>query len=368
LVSFVSMLGLSLWRALQPATIPTNTVGDNVMEMKSQDSNAKANSGRGGWGQLSSNNARPQTLCYATNEDMAVPAGGNILAVGNGPVFLLAAKTAAKAGYKTTIVEATENQFTQLLWSEAKEEARDPNLTVLGVSKDEDVKAFNDAIANADGVLIAFDTEQTLTDTLLDVVLPATGGAKRVAYLSRHLNGKGQGPLVAAAKGAANKEVWAAGDAQVKMYRDFETKLKNKIASRDVDAGLTIVRCGTLKGGGPGSADDRTPDSVACLSEKLYDDLARDIVNWQLLFDCDTRGVKLTKGDTAEGPGLRAVFTACASEASPGDSGRIPVCQALVRSLGRPDAAGKEFGVTTAASEAFSTDAEWTAELDGVLA
>ena len=38
----------------------------------------------------------------------AVPPGGRVLAVGNGPVFLLAAKTAAKMGYKTTIVSARD--------------------------------------------------------------------------------------------------------------------------------------------------------------------------------------------------------------------------------------------------------------------
>ena len=70
----------------------------------------------------------------------AVPPGGRVLAVGNGPVFLLAAKTAAKMGYKTTIVSAREELFTQLLWSEAREEPRDPNLTVLGVTRDEDVE------------------------------------------------------------------------------------------------------------------------------------------------------------------------------------------------------------------------------------
>jgi hypothetical protein len=68
LVSFVTMLGLTLWRALQPATIPTNTVsalGGQVMEMKAQDSNVKENSNRVGWGQLSSQNSRPLTSCNA---------------------------------------------------------------------------------------------------------------------------------------------------------------------------------------------------------------------------------------------------------------------------------------------------------------
>jgi len=70
LVSFVTMLGLNLWRALQPATIPTDTVsasGGQVMEMKAQDSNVKANSNRVGWGQLSSQSSIPLTLCYANN-------------------------------------------------------------------------------------------------------------------------------------------------------------------------------------------------------------------------------------------------------------------------------------------------------------
>merc|ERR1719247_3211292 len=33
LVSFVTMLGLSLWRALQPATTPVSALGGQVMEM-----------------------------------------------------------------------------------------------------------------------------------------------------------------------------------------------------------------------------------------------------------------------------------------------------------------------------------------------
>merc|ERR1719506_681415 len=70
LVSFVTMLGLTLRRALQPATIPTNSGGLGLdmpmMEMKSQDSH-KMSSSRVGWGQLSSQNTRESTLCYASD-------------------------------------------------------------------------------------------------------------------------------------------------------------------------------------------------------------------------------------------------------------------------------------------------------------
>jgi len=73
LVSLVTMLGVRLRRGLQPADglapdMPMSTVsalGDTVMEMKSQDSNVKVDSGKVGWGQLSSNNSQPQTFCYA---------------------------------------------------------------------------------------------------------------------------------------------------------------------------------------------------------------------------------------------------------------------------------------------------------------
>lgn len=289
----------------------------------------------------------------------AVPAGGSVLAVGNGPVFLLSAKAAAAAGYSVTIVSARENLFEQLLWGEG--ETPDPKLRILGVSADEDVSAFNAAVAESDGLIIAFDAEQTLTDTLLDVVLPEGGGAKRVACLSKHLSGKGMGPFVSASKVAANKEVWAAPAERVDMYKTFEGKLRAKLAASQAE--LTIVRCGTLKGGGPGTVEDKDDDAVT-LSERFYEQINRDLVNWQLLFDCDTRGVKLTPGDTAEGPGLRAVFTAIASDAQPGDSGRAQVAQALVRSLAL-DKTG-EFGVTTALADKAPTDADWAAQFAAV--
>jgi hypothetical protein len=78
LLTLVTMLGVEMRRRLQPATIlacngglaldmPMNTasaLGDNVMEMKSQDSH-KISSSRVGWGQLSSQNTSASTLCYA---------------------------------------------------------------------------------------------------------------------------------------------------------------------------------------------------------------------------------------------------------------------------------------------------------------
>merc|ERR1719460_1744924 len=64
------MLGVRLHRGLQPAAIIASSAGDNVMEMKSKDSDVKVNSGRVGWGQLSPQSAQPLTVASAiTNEE-----------------------------------------------------------------------------------------------------------------------------------------------------------------------------------------------------------------------------------------------------------------------------------------------------------
>merc|ERR1719375_851923 len=73
MLSIVTMLVVRLRRGLQPAT----ALGDNLMEMKSQDSNVKMNSDKVGWGQLSSQSAQPLTPCFASKQEMAALAEAN---------------------------------------------------------------------------------------------------------------------------------------------------------------------------------------------------------------------------------------------------------------------------------------------------
>ncbi|KAJ1463211.1 hypothetical protein M885DRAFT_475295 [Pelagophyceae sp. CCMP2097] len=282
---------------------------------------------------------------------------GNVLVVGNGPVFLLAAKWAATAGYSTTIIGGTRTDlYNDLLWS-PKTPAL-PNLRVLDVS-DEGVASFNSAVAEADGVIIAFDQEQVLSDSLLEVVMPTDSSkSRRVVVLSRNLNGAGLGPLASASKLAANAQVWAGGK-YIEMYKEFEAKVQAR-AKLCESTDVVVVRAGTYKGGGPG---DLTSDASAAqgLSAKFYDVQQKDLVNWQLIFDCTVRGVRLTPGDTAKGPGFRAVFTATSFEVENGDSGRIACASACVEALQRPELGGKDFGVATEKSRESPTEAEWDA-------
>merc|ERR1719405_62890 len=73
MLSILTMLVVRLRRGLQPAT----ALGDNLMEMKSQDSHVKMNSDKVGWGQLSSQSAQPLTPCYASKQEMAALAEAN---------------------------------------------------------------------------------------------------------------------------------------------------------------------------------------------------------------------------------------------------------------------------------------------------
>merc|ERR1719460_1138521 len=98
LLSLATMFGIRLRRGLQPATVlassgglgpgmPMNNasaLGDNAMEMKTQDPMHNSNSSRVGWGQLSSQNSHPLTVCSA-----GVVEGLTAAAVGGGLAVLL---------------------------------------------------------------------------------------------------------------------------------------------------------------------------------------------------------------------------------------------------------------------------------------
>lgn len=297
--------------------------------------------------------ARPRRLVRLM---AAIPPGSPILCIGRGPVFLLTAKTAASMGHPTTIVTQEAELYAQLLWGE---ESPLQTLTMVGVDEPE---AFDAAVAAAKGLVICYDQpEEVLSEKLLNVVV---GAPERVALLSRHLNGLGNGALCAAAKGAANADVWVASPQIVDAYRDFEKRVKARVND------VVTVRAGTLKGGGPGdaaSAEAKVGGSPT-LSYGFYKQGQQDVVNWRLLFDCDTNGVALTPGDTARGPGWKAILAATSPEVETGDSSRVAVAQALVRALGVEGLQGMDFGVETRKARVPPTDQEWDALFANLLA
>ena len=74
---------------------------------------------------------------------------------------------------------------------------------------------------------------------------------------------------------------------------------------------MTIVRAGTLKGGGSGGAPrDDGGGVVDVLNPYFYTLGQQDIVNWRLLYDVGALGVEMSAGDTLPGPGFKAALTA----------------------------------------------------------
>jgi hypothetical protein len=217
-----------------------------------------------------------------------------------------------------------------------------------------DSERVEDLLRNTDALMLACDDVDSVVDpNVVNYLLDPdkVGNLKRVVAMSRNLNGSGMGMLVSASRRAANAQVWDNSNAAA--YRSFEQSIK--VAAQKCGADWTIVRAGTLKGGACGESN-LYPQYLA---ESYYELTKNDIITWQLLFDCNIRGVKLQKGDVMSGPGFKAVFTATGSEEHEGDSSRSGVAEAMVRSLGIEGAANVDFSVGTLASREIPTNEEW---------
>eukprot|EP00617_Octactis_speculum_P005439 CAMPEP_0185776812 /NCGR_PEP_ID=MMETSP1174-20130828/87149_1 /TAXON_ID=35687 /ORGANISM="Dictyocha speculum, Strain CCMP1381" /LENGTH=356 /DNA_ID=CAMNT_0028464945 /DNA_START=26 /DNA_END=1093 /DNA_ORIENTATION=- len=324
--------------------------------------------------------SRAQFARGMTTRMDAVAPGGKVVVVGSGPILALTAKRAALAGYETNVVVGTSAKMYQDLIFGYIKQYKNKNLKLGGmVPMDEKVKenlkfiesisgddeeAFDALISSCDAVLIAIDSDAAMSDALLDLIIPtpAMGGkdacsAKRIIAMSRNLNGKGLGPFAIAAKIASNPDVWAGGEA-INDYKRFDATVKRKAA--ELGAEYVIARAGTLKGGG-GGLNQNADEGVQRmgLAPDFYAMGAQDIVNWRLLFDGSCQGVKLTRGDTVEGPGFGAAFAATAFDIRPGDTGRTGIAGAMVHALSHPEG-NYDFGVGSAEAKTPPiSESEW---------
>ena len=225
------------------------------------------------------------------------------------------------------------------------------NLELVSAS---DTDRIESLLGETQALMIAVDDVDSVVDSsILEYLLDAerVGKMKRVVAMSRNLNGAGMGMFVSASKRAANSQVW--DNSQAGAFRQYEENVKK--AAEKCGADWTIVRAGTLKGGASGEKNVHPQ----FLAESYYELSKNDIVTWQLLFDCNVRGVKLAKGDVLPGPGVKAVFTAIGSEEHDGDSGRCGVAEAMLRSLELESTVNMDFGVGTVTARDPPNDEEW---------
>lgn len=290
--------------------------------------------------------------------------------VGRGYVPTLTAKLLALTGYQTwMIVPAGEQErIDSLILDDVHLDQIQSNLEFLSST---DQEAVMDKLISTDALIFAVDGDGVIDPAVVDFLLNPTlcKTIKRVVAMSRNLNGKGMGFFVKASKFSANPEVWAAESELIAQYKSFEEQIK--LRSKLCGAEYTIVRSGTLKGGACGDIASSTLEEVEddnnkepayypqYLTSMFYEYTKRDIITWQLLFDCRARGTFLSKGDTLAGPGLKAVFTATAGEACPGDTSRCGVAEAMMRSLFIEEARNIDFAVGSKEGRVPPSDAEW---------
>ena len=152
----------------------------------------------------------------------ALAPGANVLVLGRGPVMLLAAKLAALRGYSTTCAVAQDYgdavDAPTLVYGKDADDSVLP-LTLLPASPSTqgfDPTVARAAIAAADGVIVAFDDDSTLDESILNTWIPKDRSqAKHICFMSRYLNGAGMGPFAIAAKKTANLDVWTASGPKV---------------------------------------------------------------------------------------------------------------------------------------------------------
>lgn len=272
---------------------------------------------------------------------------GTVGVIGRGFVSVLTAKLLALKGYDTwMIIPPGAEETTKILMGDISGKK-------LELVQAADSETIQSRAASMSALIIAIDDTNAIDASVVEYLLQ-TDNAKnvqRIVGMSRNLNGQNMGFFVKASKATANANVW--DGSTLEQFRAYETLLKQKAA--DLGADYTIVRAGTLKGGACGEKDQ----FPQFLTTDFYEMTKRDVVNFNLLFDCNIRGVTLAKGDVMKGPGNKAIFTATSNEACDGDTSRCGVAEAMVRSLALEQTANVDFGVGTAASREPPADVEW---------
>ena len=290
---------------------------------------------------------------------------------GRGYVSVLLAKLAAVRGYTSFLIAPDgELETIKELLVEDDDEDGGMNgfmdrLTIVDVA---DLDKLESKLMEMDALLLASDypSNPPASAAVIDLLLKPerSSKCKRVVSMSRNLNGSGMGFLVKASRASANAQVW--DNSNPEEYQAFEASVKAAAAKLGGGADAAFFRAGTLKGGACGEVEADT-FAPQYLSSKFYDQTKKDIISWNLLFDCNVRGVRLEKGDVLKGPGGKAVFVANSPEVNDGDTGRTSIAEAMVRCLEREGLQdGADFGVATAEGRVPPSDEEWNSIFAGV--
>ncbi|GMH54300.1 hypothetical protein TrRE_jg12873 [Triparma retinervis] len=195
-----------------------------------------------------------------------------------------------------------------------------------------DKSSISPVLSSVDAIIFCGDALGPPVPTpVAESLLESCENLKAVAALSRTMNEEGYGLFATAARAAANKDVWDNNARDRSRLLSFESSLRS--GAKSAKAGLCIVRAGTLKGGGQGG--DESSGEEWALDGAFYEAVQRDVVNFQMLHDCETSGAYVMRGDTGRGGGNMQVVKANSVKEEVGDTGRKGAAGALVWGLGK---------------------------------
>lgn len=193
---------------------------------------------------------------------------------------------------------------------------------------DEEPEAVSMAVEAVDAVVFCGDAPYPPPFGVAEGILNGGTNIKSISAFTRTLNTENYNFICSAARKTANANIWDNNEKERKMWSDFEKRLKSNAG----DKPLCLVRGGTLKGGGNGGSGNEGEEY--CLEKAFYEEVQRDVVNFNLLHDCATSGSYVMKGDVGVGGGAFQILSANSDKEEVGDTGRKGAAAALVYGLG----------------------------------
>jgi len=251
----------------------------------------------------------------------------NLVVVGPGAeeVKLIVGKLATKSGDKCSIISQPDEKFKQkcrnLMYGKDADDAL-PTFVSTG-------EEIGTALETANGIIITCD-KSPMEEKLLNTLLDNAPVVKHICLLSM-MGGR---------------------------LRPSEESLRTKCSER-ADILLSIIRAGTLKGGGPGNVEG----SEFGLS-KYFDATIFDLLEARnsMAFDKFTLGAKVTPGDPF--PAAATLFSSSSFEPSDTTTSRTVAAQAILNAIKRDVAI--DISLSSEKGNTPPTTEEWSNLLSAV--
>ena len=281
--------------------------------------------------------------------------GLNTLVYGPGTeaLRLLTAKLAAQAGYGASLYAGEEGKL-QAQWRKLMygAEYAEGGVDALGCARVlATVEDLGASLSGADALVIVCDNAP-LQDGVASTLFGYSGEAlKRLVLVSKMgvTRAKPAGPF-------------GIGGADAALQAN-EKSVCELAASKGIE--VSIVRVGTLKGGGPGEPDDESAGGYG-LAKSYYDSMM-DLTGFLCAqgYDKFTLGAKVQPKDPIDfaNPIIRA-GRGTSFDAFDDETSAIVAAGAVVHALGHPSAV--ELSVSAAEGKAPPTEAEWSQIFSGL--